>query len=302
MSAIGHEPPPFFNRGPAPLLRLLFFLAAAIILMVADLRFHTLEWARLTIVTLVWPVQRMAWLPIQAAGNIGHYFIRQSDLQADNDSLRRQRIQSANLLLRQRYLEDENRRLRALLDMKMRQPVNGQVAEIIYATRDPFSRHVIIDKGLQQGIQPGQVVVDERGVVGQIIRSFAWTAEVSLLTDKQHAIPVQVQRNSLRSVLFGAGNGHLELRFLSTDTDVQVGDILVTSGLDGIYLAGLPVAKVIKISRDSNYAFAHIVCDPVAGVERHGLVLVLDPRTSLALPPPADQSAGKYKLGRKEKR
>lgn len=302
MSAIGHEPPPFFNRGPAPLVRLLFFVAASIALMVMDLRFHTLELTRLTIATLVWPIQRTAWLPIQAAGNIGHYFIRQSDLQADNESLQRQRMQAANLLLRQRHLEDENQRLRALLDMKMRQPVNGQVADIIYATRDPFSRHVIIDKGLQQGIQAGQIIVDERGVMGQVIRSFARTAEVSLLTDKQQAIPVQVQRNGLRSVLFGAGNGRLELRFLSTDADVQVGDILVTSGLDGIYLAGLPVAKVIRIDHDNTYVFARIICDPVAGIEHHGLVLVLDSRTPLALPSTEDLSPEKSKRGRKEKR
>jgi len=270
--------------------------------MVGDLRFHTLEWTRLTIATIVWPIQRTAWLPIQAANNIGHYFIRQSDLQAENESLQRQRMQATKLLLRQRHLEDENQRLRVLLDMKMRQPVNGQIAEIIYAARDPFSRHVIIDKGLQQGIQAGQVIVDERGVMGQVIRSFAHTAEVSLLTDKQQAIPVEVQRNGLRTILFGAGSGRLELRFLSPNADIQVGDILVTSGLDGIYLAGLPVAKVIKIEHDNAYAFARISCDPVAGIEHHGLVLVLDPRTPLTLPPIKNLSSEKSKHGRKEKR
>lgn len=301
MSAIGHEPPPFFNRGPAPLVRLLFFVAASITLLIADLRFHTLEWTRLTMATIVWPIQRTAWLPIQAASNIGRYFIRQSDLQTEIESLRQQRMKATKLLLRQHYLEDENQRLRVLLDMKMRQPVSGQIAEIIYAARDPFSRHVIIDKGLQQGIKAGQVIVDERGVMGQVIRSFPRTAEVSLLTDKQQAIPVQVQRNGLRSVLSGAGNGRLELRFLTTDADVQVGDILVTSGLDGIYLAGLPVAKVIKIDHDNTYAFARITCAPVAGIEHHGLVLVLDSRTPLALPT-EDFMPEKPNRGRKEKR
>jgi rod shape-determining protein MreC len=302
MSAIGHEPPPFFNRGPAPLVRLLFFVAASITLMVADLRFHTLEWTRLTATNLVWPIQRAAWLPIQAADNIRHYFIRQSDLQAETESLQQERMKAARLLLRQRHLEDENQRLRVLLDMKMRQSTNGQIAEIIYAARDPFSRHVIIDKGLQQGIQAGQVIVDEHGVIGQVIRSFARTAELSLLTDKRQAIPVQVQRNGLRSVLFGAGNGRMELRFLSADTDVQVGDILVTSGLDGIYLAGLPVAKVTKIDHDNTYIFARITCDPVAGIEHHGLVLVLDSRKPLVLPPIEELSPEKLKHGRKEKR
>ncbi|AJP47264.1 rod shape-determining protein MreC [Rugosibacter aromaticivorans] len=301
MSAIGHAPPPFFNRGPAPLVRLFFFVSISIILLIADLRFHTLEWTRLTMATIVWPIQRAAWLPIQAAGNIGRYFIRQSALQTENEYLQQQRMKAAKLLLRQRHLEDENQRLRALLDMRMRQPVNGQIAEIIYAARDPFSRHVIIDKGLQQGIQAGQVVVDERGVIGQVVRSFPRTAEVSLLTDKQQAIPVQVQRNGLRSILSGTGNGRLELRFLASDADVQVGDILVTSGLDGIYLAGLPVAKVIRINHDNAYVFARIFCDPIAGIEHHGLVLVLESRTPLALPQTEVPAPEKSKLGRKEK-
>ncbi|MBU0751621.1 MAG: rod shape-determining protein MreC [Gammaproteobacteria bacterium] len=278
MSVVGHTPPPFFKRGPAPLARLTFFTALAITLLVADLRFHTLEWARLVLATVAWPMQRAAQMPVEGAQGAGQYFASLLQLQQENSVLRTRSLATANQLLRQEHLEQENRRLRALLDMKERQPVEGRVGEIIYAARDPFSRRVIMDKGLQAGVAAGQAVIDDLGVIGQVTRVFPLTAEVTLLTDKDQAIPVQVQRNGLRAVAAGAGAGSIELRFLAANAEVQVGDILVTSGLDGIYLPGLPVAKIIHIDRDNSYAFARIHCEPIAGVERHGHVLVLGSR------------------------
>ncbi|MDZ4252493.1 MAG: rod shape-determining protein MreC [Sulfuritalea sp.] len=288
MSVAGHVPPPFFKRGPAPLVRLAFFVSLSLLLLIADLRFHTLEWARLGVATVAWPLQRITWMPIDAAGDFGAYLTRQSALLKENQELRRRQLEAANLLLRQRHLEQENLRLRALLDMRARLPVEGRIAEILYAARDPFARRVIIDKGSQHGIASGQAVVDEVGVIGQVVRVFPLTAEVLLLTDKDQAIPVEVQRNGLRAVLAGVGAGMMELRFLASNAEVQVGDVLVTSGLDGVYLRGLPVAKVIKIDRDSSYSFARITCAPLAGVERHGLTLVLGART--ALPPQPDDA------------
>lgn len=291
MSAIGHTPPPFFNRGPGPLVRLFFFVSISLALLVVDLRFHTLEWVRLSLATAIWPLQRAAWLPIEAAEDIGHYFVRQTDLLNQNKILRQQRLEASKLILRQRYLEEENRRLRELVDMRASLPVEGRLAEIIYAARDPFVHRVFIDKGLQQGIEAGQVVVDEQGVMGQVVRSFPLTAEVSLLTDKQQAIPVVVQRTGLRAILSGTGNSTLEVQFLASSVDVQVGDYLVTSGLDGVYLPGLPVAKVSKVQRDDAYAFARIFCEPVAGIESHSLVLVLAPRPVVPMDIGAVQNA-----------
>ncbi len=288
MSVVGHAPPPFFKRGPAPLVRLAFFVSLSLALLVADLRFHTLEWARLAVATAAWPLQRVTGIPIDAAGDVGGYLSRQRTLLGENEELRRRQLGTANLLLRQDHLEQENKRLRALLEMRERQPVEGRIAEILYAARDPFSRRVIIDKGNQQGIAAGQAVVDDIGVIGQVTRVFPLTSEVLLLTDKEQAIPVAVQRNGLRAVLAGAGAGMMELRFLAANAEVQVGDILVTSGLDGVYLPGLPVAKVVKIDRDSSHSFARIICTPLAGVERHGLALVLGGRT--ALPPQPDDA------------
>ena len=263
MSVVGHTPPPFFKRGPAPLARLVFFVSLSLALLVADLRFHTLEWARLAPPRCCWPLQRIAY----AAGRCRRW-TRRLFLQpgarcsGKTRALRSRQLATANLLLRQEHLEEENRRLRALLDMKERQPAEGRVAEILYAARDPFSRRVIIDKGMQAGIEAGQAVIDELGVIGQVTRVFPLTSEVTLLTDKDQAIPVEVQRNGLRAVLAGAGAGAMELRFLAANADVQPGDILVTSGLDGVYLPGLPVARVAKIDRDNSFSFARIACEP----------------------------------------
>ncbi|MCF8149436.1 MAG: rod shape-determining protein MreC [Sulfuritalea sp.] len=267
-------------------MRLLFFVSLSLVLLVADLRFRTLEWVRLAVATAAWPLQRATGMPIDAASDFGAYLARQSTLLKESEEFHRRQLETANLLLRQRHLEQENIRLRALLDMRARQPVEGRIAEILYATRDPFSRRVIIDKGSQHGISAGQAVVDDVGVIGQVVRVFPLTSEVLLLTDKDQAIPVEVQRNGLRAILAGAGAGTMELRFQAANTEVQVGDILVTSGLDGVYLPGLPVAKVVKVDRDSTHSFARITCVPLAGVERNGLALVLSRRA--AMPPQPD--------------
>jgi rod shape-determining protein MreC len=270
-------------------------------LLFIDLRFHTLDWVRLGVNTVLWPAQRAATLPAEALSDVGQYFTSLATLQAENAEYRRKQLMTANQLLRQEHLDDENKRLRALLDMRARQPAEGRVAEILYAARDPFSRRVIIDKGLQAGIENGSAVIDDIGVVGQVTRVFPLTSEVTLLTDKDQAIPVEVQRNGLRAVLGGAGAGMMELRFLAANADVQPGDVLITSGIDGIYLDGLPVAKVSRIDRDNSYAFARIYCEPLAGVERHGQVLVLGKRTDMP-PAPEEATDEKGKTGSKGKK
>ncbi|HEX8964411.1 MAG TPA: rod shape-determining protein MreC [Rhodocyclaceae bacterium] len=297
MSAVGHSPPPFFKRGPAPLAQLTFFLTLAIALLFIDLRFHTLEWVRVGVNAVMWPAQRLAGMPAEAVEDMGQYFTSLATLQAENAEYRRKQLLVANQLLRQEHLDEENKRLRALLDMRAKQPAEGRVADILYAARDPFSRRVIIDKGMQAGIEAGQAVIDDIGVIGQVTRVFPLTSEVTLLTDKNQAIPVEVQRNGLRAVLNGAGSGMMELRFLATNADVQPGDVLVTSGIDGIYFDGLPVAKVSRIDRDNSHAFARIFCQPLAGVEHHGQVLVLGKREELP-PPPEDAPEDKAKAGK----
>ena len=302
MSVVGHTPPPFFKRGVAPLARLAIFVSLSLFLLIVDLRFRTLDMLRATIATVIYPLQQLAYRPVEFAGGAGKYFSSLATLQTENAELRDRQLATANRLLRQENLELENRRLRELLDMRDRQQTQGQVADVLYAARDPFSRRIIIDKGMQNDISAGQVVVDDVGVVGQITRVFPLISEVTLLTDKNQAIPVQVQRNGLRAVLSGAGSGQMELRFLAANAEVEPGDILVTSGLDGVYLPGLPVAKVDKIDRDAAYTFARILCEPIAGVERHGQVLVLAPRKMPAAQPDEQSSDDKPVRGRKVKR
>lgn len=299
MSVVGHQPPPFFKRGPAPLVRLFFFVALSLLVLVLDLRFHTLEWARQGLSLVIYPLQRLAYVPIEGVGQGSNYFTSLVKLEQENARLRQQQLGTATRLLRQEHLELENQRLRALLDMKQAQPVASQIGEILYAARDPFARRVILDKGTQHDIRLGQVVIDELGVVGQVTRAFPMLAEVTLITDKEQAVPVQIVRNGLRAVLFGSGAGNLELRFLAANADVQDGDLLVTSGLDGVYLPGLPVATVRHVDRDTSYAFARIQCDPVAGVERHGQVLVLGVRPVQETQPPEPEAQSNPHKGRK---
>lgn len=290
-----HQPPPFFKRGPAPLAQLSFYAALSLALIFIDSRFQTLELLRQGMSLFTHPMQQAAHAPAEYLQNAGSYFSSISHFQEENARLKRAQLNGAETLLRTRQLEAENERLRKLLDVKGRQQANGRVAQILYAARDPFSRRVIVDKGQQDKIVAGQPVVDDAGVVGQVTRVFPFVSEITLITDKDQAVPVQIVRNGLRSVVFGLGNGQLELRFMPANADVQKGDLLVTSGLDGIFLSGFPVAKVVQIERDTSYSFARIYCVPVAGVENFGEVMVLDPREPIVLPAQVTHEAGATK-------
>lgn len=298
---IGEGPPPFFKRGPAPLVRLVFFLALSASAMVADLRFHLLEPVRAAVAALLWPLQQAVMLPMIGAGEAGSYFADLARLKQENAALRARELTLANRLLREEHLAQENRRLRALLEMRERLDVSAQAAEVLYATRDPFSRRIVIDRGAQHGIEAGQPVIDALGVIGQVTRVFALSSEVTLLTDKNQTIPVQIQRNGLRAVLAGAGHGLLELQFLPANADVEVDDLLVTSGLDGIYLPGLPVARVASIDRNNAFSFARVACTPVAGVEQQNQVLVLGKRPVPSVPEMQSEEPVRPGKGRKAK-
>ena len=279
-----HQPPPFFKRGPAPLAQLSFYAMLSIALLFVDSRFQTLELLRQGVSLFTHPVQQAAHAPIEFLNNSANYFSSLSRLEDENIRLKRAQLENAETILRTQQLEVENERLRKLLDVRDRQKVNGRVAQIVYAARDPFSRRVIVDKGLQDKISAGQPVVDDAGIIGQVTRVFPFVSEITLITDKDQAVPVQILRTGQRSVVFGLGNGQLELRYLPANADVQNGDTLVTSGLDGIFPRGLPVARVVHIERDTSYSFARIYCAPMAGVENFGEVMVLDPREATLIP------------------
>jgi len=160
------------------------------------------------------------------------------------------------------------------------------VAEVLYQTRDTFARRFVLDKGIQHGLAAGQPVVDAGGVIGQITRTFPLSSELTLVTDRNLSVPVQVDRTGLRAIAYGDSEpGRLELRYVAANADVREGDQISTSGLDGLYPPGLPVGRVVLVDRAGGSTFARIVLEPAGGVDRSRIILVLQPDAS-RLPPP----------------
>jgi len=286
-----HSPPPFFKRGPAPLVRLFFFASLSLALLVIDARFRYVEGLRSWLALAAYPLQRLGTAPVDLASRVGEYFSTQAQLVAENEQLRAKALAYSQDAQRFQAAQAEAEQLRRLIGAAERLAVRATPAEVLYVGRDPYSHKVFIDRGAAQGVRPGSPVADEEGVVGQVTRVHPLVSEVTLLTDRDHAIPVQVVRNGLRAVAFGGGaSGMLELRFMSAVADIQNGDRLVTSGIDGIYPAGLPVASVVRIEREAENTFARAVCKPVAGIDRGRYVLVL---VNESARPPLPEDAGK---------
>jgi rod shape-determining protein MreC len=284
----------FFNRGPSPAVRLVFFAVLSLLLLFVDARYRYLESTRSALSVLVSPMQRLATLPGALWQQAGDFFITQGtqhSLIAENDELHQQHQSDAAQLLQLQALQLENEQLRKLIELPIRNEFTTQLVEIIYAERDVFKRKVLVNKGAGADVRIGQVVMDDAGIVGQITRVYPWLSEVTLITEKDHAVPVQVVRNGLRTILFGSGDtSRLSLRYMPVSADIQNDDVLVTSGIDGVYPPGIPVATVVKIERDAAYPFAHVTCLPVAGVDKHRHLLIL---SSLPKLPdrPAESSA-----------
>lgn len=304
LGTLDRTPPPFFKQGPSALSKLVFFSAFALLLMVADARFGLTQPVRSAIVTLIYPLQWLAMEPVRASQSLGSYFASLSQAQAEAEASRRE---LARQLLRGgqvEQLEIENQRLRQLLDLRGRVAPSATAAEVLYEAADAYTRKVIIDKGQLAKVVLGSPVIDPAGVLGQVTRVHPLVSEVTLVVDRDLTIPVLNVRTGLRSVAYGdsSGGGGLELRFIGSNADVQEGDLLTTSGVDGIYPPGLPVAKVDRIERRAESAFARIHCKPLAlaGGARH--VLVLKPlREELPAPPktePAPTKPGKGREGR----
>ena len=290
MSLVGHQPPPIFRRGPAPLARLFVFVALCLVLLVADLRFRYLEVLRNALSVVTYPLQMAASTPADVVRNASRYFGTLVDVQLENAELRRHQLGTGERLLRFEQLEQENLHLRELLQMSQRVQTKSIAADILYNAPDPFARKVILDRGTQQGVEAGLAVLDANGVIGQVTRVHPVQSEVTLLTDRNQSSPVSVVRNGVRGVLYGVGRGMLEMRHVLAEVDIQPGDRLVTSGLDGIFVPGLPVATVTRVDRDQD-AFARIECEPLAAIERSVQVLVIG-RAAYPPPPPPPEPAG----------
>ncbi|MDR0737049.1 MAG: rod shape-determining protein MreC [Zoogloeaceae bacterium] len=297
MSALDRAPP-FFRHGPTPLAVMIFYAAFAVALFVLDMRFHALGLLRQGISIVTDPLQRLAQSPLRLTSAGMDYFRALESMREENRAHQTARLLAAPDLARIGQLEAENAHLRRLLELRERDRVSGQAANILHAARDPFSRRVYLDKGMQHGLRQGQPVIDNAGIVGQITQVFPFSAEVTLLTDKEQAVPVQILRTGQRSIIFGLGDGQMELRHMPINADVAIGDALVTSGLDGIYPPGFPVAKVTHVERDSAYTFARIIAVPSAAVESHGMIMALDYRPETQARPPEPKPQGTRRRSR----
>jgi rod shape-determining protein MreC len=288
-----YTPPPLFKQGPSARARLIFFVTLSVGLLVVDARYNGMEVVRKALGSALYPLQRIASAPIDLIYGGLEYATTIETLKNQNQALQKEQLQNRQKLHQLETLKAENERLRKLtglgsvLDVK-----RTMMTEIVSDSNDPFSKKIVIGKGMIQSIGEGMPVIDELGLVGQVTRTFASRAEVTLITGKGYIVPVENLRSGVRSLAYGGqDDGMLELRFMPPHVDMQANDVLVTSGLDGIYPKGIPVARVKKIDRNSRYAFASILCEPIAGVERHRFVLVLDTthNTQSTAPPLSEQ-------------
>jgi rod shape-determining protein MreC len=287
---IDRTPPPFFRQGPSALTKLILFSALALFLMVADNRFTITRQLRAGLATVLYYPQQALLVPVQAMSDVSEYFMglkRALDGAAD---AKLQLARQAERALQVEQLQGENARLRALLELRPRLLVRSQTAQVLYEASDPYSRKVVIDRGATNGVVLASPVINEAGVLGQVTRVFPLSSEVTLLTDKDAAIPVLNARSLARSAAFGSAAGlgeAMEMRFMAGNADVQVGDTLTTSGVDGVYPPGLPVAKVALVDRKVDSGFARIVLTPTALPDGVRHVMVLEP-VGLQMPPPPE--------------
>ena len=286
------EPPAFFHRGPSPLARLTFFMLAAIAVMIADHRFHALDTVRLSLSVLAHPIEELAAMPAQGLGRAADFFTTQDQLLRENRELRAQVLEHAAQAQEALLLRAEEEHLLGMSAGRSHYADKGIIAEVLYNARNPFTRKIVVDKGLTHGIQAGMPVIDGTGVVGQVTSVGTFTSEVTLVTEKGQSVPVMLVRNGLRAIAVGSGkDGAIEIPFMPASADVQDGDLFVTSGIDGTYPPGLTVARVASVEKNAAYMFARIVARPAAGVDNHRYVLMLPLAPASPRPETRDEEA-----------
>ena len=291
LGTIGQETPPFFRQGLSAPIKLLLCVLLAVLIMLSDARWGITQPVRTVFAVLLYPLQLLALAPIELTRKSVDYFASQNQVQREATAAREKALVQSAKSMQVDQLLLENQRLRALLDMRDRRGLSARGAQVIYTAADPYSRKLILDQGQLHGLSAGAPVMDENGIVGQITRAYPTVSELTLITDRDHAIPILNTRNGLRGVAFGDSEGSdlIELRYLATNADVQEGDLLTTSGIDGVFPPGLPVARVVKVERRSESIFARILCQPIALIQGVRHVMVIS-ATGPALPerPSAD--------------
>ncbi|MFO1225601.1 rod shape-determining protein MreC [Roseateles sp.] len=278
LGTLDRTPPPFFRQGPSALTKLALCSALALLLMVGDARFQLMSPVRSAFAIVLHPLQRLMLTPVDAWESLAGRFRGAEAAMAAEDKALRQLAQQAERLSRVQQLQAENERLRRLLELRPATSVPSQTAEVLFEAPDPFSRRVVIDRGATQGVVAGSPVINEAGVLGQVTRVYPLSSEVTLLSDREAAIPLLNQRTQMRNAAQGRADGSgMELRFLAANADIKVGDVMTTSGLDGIYPPGLPVAVVAAVERRGDSSFAQVQLAPLANADAARHVLVLQP-------------------------
>ena len=271
--------PSFMRQGPSAVSQIVFYSALALFLMVADARFKVTDPLRQVVAMALYPVQWLMLKPVELTGQGAGYLQALQSAQDEASSARKALVLMSQRATQAEQLMQENDRLRKLLDLRDRLVTSAHAAQILYDSADPYSRRVVVDQGAMDGVELGSPVMDDAGVLGQVTRVQPYLSEVTLLIDRDQAIPVLNIRTGARGVAYGdpvaSHGGGMELRFVSANADVKEGDLLTTSGLDGVYPPGLPVAHILHVERRADSAFARIYCRPIAQVEsaRHVMLL-----------------------------
>ena len=265
-----------FLSGPSLTIRFILFGCLCIALMLMDSRYKQLEKARSAASTMIYPLRVAANMPYQISNWLTDSFRTRKNLRQENSQLRTTQQYSQFELQRLQQLEAENHRLRVLLESAQAQELNLQMAEIMRVSLDPGRHHIILNQGAQLGINKGQVVIDAEGLMGQIIRTDLLQSEAVLITDSNHVTPIEVNRNGLRNIAYGNGDDKLlHLPYFAQNSDIEEGDLLVTSGLGGRFPVGIPVAEIVKIKRDPSKTFLEVYAEPIAALDQSRLVAVV---------------------------
>ena len=269
---------PLYGRGPSPGLRFTVYAIIAVVLMYYDQHGHWEQRLRYLLEATAYPVQVVVNSPSAAWRSLTENFQGREQLRAENEQLRTHERELELQLMREAALEQENAELRGLRASLLPSLIKRSIlAEIISVETDPLRQRIVINKGARDGVSLNQAVVDGTGILGQVSRLGPWSAEIILVTDPEHAIPVEITRNSLRSIAVGSGNsGELLLPYLAVNSDVKSGDLLVSSGLGGVFPAGLPVARISGVRRESNQLLAQVRAQPLASIERDREVILLE--------------------------
>lgn len=268
---------PLFMRGPSITLRAILLVFASIIIMMIDHRWHHLESARGLVETVViYPLRYVINVPVQFVNWTSESFSSHQSLLEENRQLKDQALRAQVSLQKLSILEKENERLRKMLSAQPKVGEQVLVAELLSIDLDPYKQQVIINKGKLKGVYLGQPVIDAWGVMGQIVHSGEHSSTAMLISDPSHAIPVQVNRNGLRSTAFGTGQANrLELRYIPHNAEIEIGDLIVTSGLGERFPPNYPVGRIVEIERPAGETFASVIAEPVAHLDRSREVLLV---------------------------